>query len=312
VNIAPPLTPAMKAARDNVPVDLLSRPEEAGPILDRLTKNRIDLVKVVLSPSPNFSEFLPALAELSRQSHARGYRVATHAMQLEVAKAAVRTGTDILAHTVVDLPVDDEFIALARDRGAVNISTAGFIGGAARLLQHPFALEDTEKTCGDADIEAAWRQWDSVPESERPPMDQRLLRAGDIKRVVLGNLKRLYAAGIPIATGSDAGTVGNQHGPSLQRELRLLTEAGLPPMDVILAATRNAARALAFEKELGTIEPGKFADLVILSADPLQDTNNLDRITHVMIRGEMIARQTLQSQLAKRSQVRDTLVRSQK
>jgi len=299
VNISPPLTPAMKLARDNVPVDLLSRPEEVGPLLDRLTNNRIDLIKVVLSPAPNLSEFLPALAELTRQSHTRGYRVATHALQLELAKAALRTGTDILAHTVVDAPVDDDFIKLARERGAVSISTIGFISG--RLFQDSFALEETEKTCGDVDIETAWRKWEEVPKSERPPIDPRRQRASEFQQMAIANAKRLYAAGIPIAAGSDAGTIGNQHGPSLQRELRLLAAAGLTPMEVILAGTRNAARALALEKDLGTLQSGKFADAVILSADPLQDPANLDKVVRVIIRGKPVARESLQSQLAQRS-----------
>jgi cytosine/adenosine deaminase-related metal-dependent hydrolase len=301
-NAGPPLSPEMKSSWGDLPVETLDRSESAGPLLDRLTRRRVDLVKAFVNPV-NLVDFTPALTELVRQSHVRGYRVATHALQLAAAKTALRAGTDILAHTVVDAPLDEEFLRLAVERGATTISTIGYIPAAARLADRAFSLEEPEKTCGDPEIEASWRTWEAIPESERPPIDPRLRRAGDIRTTILENVRRLHVAGIPIAAGTDAGNVGSQHGPSFQTELRLLNQAGLNPMDVIVAATRDAARALARDKDLGTLQVGKLADLIVLDRDPLQDVVNVDSVVEVVTHGRIITRDELRRRIAAKSRV---------
>ena len=91
-----------------------------------------------------------------------------------------------------------------------------------------------------------------------------------------------------IAAGSDAGNIGTLHGAGLHRELELMAEAGLEPMAILVAATRGGARAMGREAELGTIEPGKLADLVILDADPLADIANTGRIYRVVKGGAVL------------------------
>jgi imidazolonepropionase-like amidohydrolase len=94
---------------------------------------------------------------------------------------------------------------------------------------------------------------------------------------------------IPIAVGSDGGNIGIQYGPGFPNELRLLADAGLPPMDIIVAATRNGARALGVEKEVGTVAPGRVADLILLDANPLENVANLERVTEVIARGKRLS-----------------------
>ena len=92
------------------------------------------------------------------------------------------------------------------------------------------------------------------------------------------NVKKVFDSGLPIVLGTDSGFFGVFLGVSTQIELELLVEAGLKPADALGAATINAARMIGREKDLGTIEAGKLADLVILDADPLQDVRNVTRI----------------------------------
>lgn len=85
-----------------------------------------------------------------------------------------------------------------------------------------------------------------------------------------------------IAAGSDAGNIGTLHGAGLHHELELMAQAGLTPLQILAAATLNGARVAGRERELGSIEAGKLADLVVLNSDPLKDICNLRDIRYVM------------------------------
>jgi imidazolonepropionase-like amidohydrolase len=94
-----------------------------------------------------------------------------------------------------------------------------------------------------------------------------------------------YRAGVRIVAGTDGAGLGTiLPGFGLRHELLLLSTAGLPPIAVLRAATITAAETLGHEKELGSIEPGKFADIVLLTADPLADIANATKI-HVVMKG---------------------------
>lgn len=119
----------------------------------------------------------------------------------------------------------------------------------------------------------AWEEWVRVPQADRPDLSW-LANAHQLQEQIIANLRRLHIAGVRIGVGSDGGKIGSMHGPSYQRELALLARAGLDPMEVIVAATRIGAEALGLDQELGTLEPGKLADAVVLDADPLIDVGN--------------------------------------
>jgi imidazolonepropionase-like amidohydrolase len=84
----------------------------------------------------------------------------------------------------------------------------------------------------------------------------------------------------------------------LHHELELLVEAGLRPIEALQGATINAARALRKENEIGSVEAGKFADLVILNSDPLSDIHNTTKIDSVLLRGRVFDRTSLDAMLA--------------
>jgi len=104
---------------------------------------------------------------------------------------------------------------------------------------------------------------------------------------MLDNLKKVWDAGIPVAMGTDAGNVGTLHGPSVFREMELMAQAGLTPLEVLRAATVGGARAMRMERDLGRIETGRLADLVILDADPTASVVNLARAHRVIKAGHV-------------------------
>jgi imidazolonepropionase-like amidohydrolase len=113
--------------------------------------------------------------------------------------------------------------------------------------------------------------------------------------IIERNTKRMYDAGVKVGVGTDAGgPVGyNFQGYQTPREVELLVECGLTPTQALVAATRDGAEIIGAQDRLGTIEPGKFADLLILDASPLSDIHNIRKIRAVIVGGVAYARSEL-------------------
>jgi len=125
-----------------------------------------------------------------------------------------------------------------------------------------------------------------MPEALRPLVARRLWTQRNLLdglRYSQRNVRRLYEGGVPIVVGTDAPSpwdmaVHHFHGPTTLREIELLGQAGLPAIAAIVAATRTPAEMLGLAHELGTVEVGKRADLLIVGADPLEDLRALRMI----------------------------------
>ena len=154
--------------------------------------------------------------------------------------------------------------------------------GYGEVLGQAVRLSEIERRLGDPDAIASFGDLAALPRALRPGWRPPAAVAPTIGR----NLARVHAAGVRIAAGSDAGNIGTLHGPALHRELELMvTEAGLPPSSVLVAATAGGAALMGREAELGTIEAGKRADLVVLDADPLADIRNTRQIHRIVKAG---------------------------
>ena len=172
----------------------------------------------------------------AEEAHKRGRKMAAQAHGAAGILTAVQAGADTLEHGSL-LCESPEAISLMAERGVFLVPTLA----AGIMSQHA------------ADIPAFMAE-----------KDQRLLEAHQ------RSVRLALAAGIPIAMGTDAGVPFVKHGDNAI-ELPLMVNVGLSPMQAIVASTSNAARALGLESEIGTIEVGKRADLLILDGDPLQD-----------------------------------------
>jgi imidazolonepropionase-like amidohydrolase len=257
-------------------------PDEARTLVKKELEHEPDLVKIWFIHRAG--EDLAKQSELVRaaidESHAAAVRVAVHATQLEVARAAVEAGCDVLVHSVDDKKVDDAFVQLLLDHDVLYTTTLVVHEGYDEVLGQSVDLNDVEKSWGDPEVIATWADLAKLPEGKDRPARPR----SPTNPNMLWNLKRLQDAGVVIAAGTDAGNIGTLHGPSLHREFELMRDGGLTPLEILRAATVGSAKVMGRDKDLGTIEPGKLADLLVLTADPTKDVVNLRRIERV-IRG---------------------------
>jgi len=260
----------------------LGNPDQARARVRQVLKQGADLIKIWFIQTGDPAAQLPSIRAAISEAHAKGARVAVHATELTLARLAIEAGADILVHSVSDQRVDSSFLQLLKERNVIYIPTL-LVGERYRevLSGKQPKLSPIEKLCGDPEVIATWAE---------PHRSQNGSAFRDLP-MAQENLRRVAAAGITIASGSDAGNIGTLHGPSLHRELELMVQAGLSPERALLAATRDAAKVIHPKPELGTLEAGKVADILILSADPLSDIQNLSKIEKVIKGGQVLNHQ---------------------
>jgi len=262
-------------------------PAQARDLVRRQLDRKPDLVKLwwVRREGDNLDRQSEIMSAAIDESKSRGVRVAVHATELETAKAALRAGADILVHSVTDRLVDNEFINLVKNRDVLYMTTFWVEDGYRMVLNQQVALNDIEQKSGDPEVIATWSELAKIPPNEIPGGVPRIAPAPK-RPAAYDNLMLLESAGVRVVGASDAGNIGTLHGPALHRELELMQAAGMRPADIIVSATRNAAAVMGRQADVGTLERGKFADLVILDADPLVDIKNTRKIFKVMKAGE--------------------------
>lgn len=225
------------------------------------------------------------------EAAARHLRLIVHATGLAEAKAALRAGARMLVHSVWDLPVDDEFIALAKEKGTIYCPTLTVADGYYRMFESmatgkPPVIDDPGE-CVDAITLAHVASTPLEGAGKAEGFEARFARRDAMSQTMAANLKRVHAAGIPVAMGTDAGNPLTLHGPSIHAEMEAMEAAGLTPMQVLLAATRGGALAMDRDKDLGTVEAGKAADLLVVAADPAAATSHLRQVRYV-VRGGVV------------------------
>jgi imidazolonepropionase-like amidohydrolase len=269
--------------------------------VEYLAAHATNAVKVWLIPNEALDP--AALASIvvgaGAAARERGVQLIVHATNLREAKSALRAGARMLVHSVDDQPVDDEFIALAKQANVIYCPTLTVLDGYRRLYEALATgrAPELDVPAGSIDPEllAGIAQFDSLPVSaeRRERILASLQRAETRLKTMAQNLKPVHAAGIVIAMGTDAGNPLTVHGGSVFAEMEAMQRAGMSAGDVLVAATRNAARAMGRDARCGTIEPGKWADLLLVQADPSRDIANMRQLRAVMRLGELRQREEL-------------------
>lgn len=266
----------------------LETADEARTRVNQYADANADIVKIHITGGPD--DMTPAIyGALIDQAHIRGLRVAAHLYYLEDARGLVDAGVDVLAHSVRDQAVDATLIAEIRRRNIAYSPTLTrdlaqyFYETTPAFFDDPFFLRHVDAYSREMTLlNDPARQEETRNSEQRQAMKPALEQANR-------NLKILSDAGVLIALGTDSGTnAGQWQGYFEHTELEMMVEAGMSQSQVLVAATRGAALAVGLEQELGTLQPGLWADLLVLNANPLEDIRATREIDSVWVAGNRL------------------------
>jgi imidazolonepropionase-like amidohydrolase/ABC-type multidrug transport system permease subunit len=276
--------------------------EAARKTVRELTAGKADLVSIIYMgrspvPLPGVPSFVPhmgrdVLEALVQEAHARGLRAVVHTGTPAEVREAIEAGADSVQHGALTGPLDEPTIALLVRRRAFYSPTLAPLDALARAGSGLPASDTLLRYCLPPAGLAALR--DPQGWAARLPQDTDTVAAA---RAALSqasdNLHRCFQRGVRLAVSTGAGSPLTFHGPSLQRELELWVAAGVPPMDTLIAATGANAEAIDRSNYIGTFEPGKEADLVVVAGDPTRDISAMRQVQQVLKSGRLLRRDRL-------------------
>jgi imidazolonepropionase-like amidohydrolase len=253
--------------RITVPYWITTEPE-ARKAVHELAAQKVDIVKVWVDTRDGKYKKTPPefYAAIIDEAHKQGLRVSAHIFEMEDAKGLMRAGLDAFAHGVRDRDIDDETVAMFKERPTLiltpNLPDRG-VKVDLSWLRAGLPAAEFDK------LEAA--------NTDKP-------REQAFHGIQARNLAKLNAAGVRITMGTDGNKPWGPH-----EEMEDMVLAGMTPMQVIVASTRNGAAFLRLA-DAGTLEAGKSADFIVLDANPLDDIRNTRKISSVMLRGAAVDR----------------------
>lgn len=282
--------PGLNRARIFVSGDVLSprTPAEARSEVARMAALRPDWIKIRVDDNLGTTSKMPpeVYQAVIAEAHTRGLKVAAHIFYLEDAKALVKAGVDMIAHSVRDREIDAEFISLMTSRSVPYCPTltrevSTFVyESEPDFFSDPFFLREADP---------------AVVARLREPARQGAMRASKSAQaykaalpIAMRNLKRAADAGVRIVMGTDAGPSPERfQGYFEHLEMAMMVESGMTPAQVLRSATVHAGQATG-GANIGVLAVGAWGDLVALDGDPLKDIRNTRRIHGVWIGGTRV------------------------
>jgi imidazolonepropionase-like amidohydrolase len=218
-------------------------------------------------------------------SHRHGLRVVVHIARESDARNAIAAGVDGLAHPIWAEAESEDFVQLMARRRIPFATTLAIADQYGRLMRHPEYLDRPDYSLVLTEAERNRMRTEQRVQFLRQPV---AAWREQMLPIEMRNVVRIVHAGGIAALGTDLVSGASSH-----REMQLLRQAGLSPLEVIRIATLNAAVFLGRDRDLGSIALGKIADLVLLNRDPTADIDATEDIAMVMHNGLVVDRERL-------------------
>ena len=281
-NAPPPLLQEL----DDPPMLAVVSAESAREAVARLMPYKPDMIKIWLVQSDRpLDQEMAWVRAVTAAARAAGLPVLAYTKELALAHVLVAAGADVVVHSISDLPIDGILLNAMKQNNVVSVSTLAVDESYRQVFNGQNSVLEIERRLGDPAALASLSRPSMLPLDGPAALPILPALPADSSDVAAANLRRLHGYGIAVAAGSDAGNIGMLHGPALHRELELMVAAGLTPMQALVAATRGGAIAMHRQSELGSLNAGKLADVVVLDDDPLRDISNTQKIRHVVKNG---------------------------
>jgi imidazolonepropionase-like amidohydrolase len=265
-------------------VNEVSTAEQARAAVRSMAAKKIRSVKIWVDDRRGTYPKMPpeVYNAIIDEAHAHHMMVNAHAIALADQKAVVRAGVDVLVHTVANEKLDEDYLAILREKKPYWTTVIG-LGDRSEVCDHDPFVDQTYPARTLAEVRAASC-------GPRPPA------AATREAMLVNNVPRMIAAGARLVLGTDAG-IDARHafGWADHHEIERWVQLGLTPTQAIVAATRTPAELLGL-KDLGTLTPGKSADFIVLTANPLENIRNTRQIEDVYLRGARLDRAALLAQ----------------
>jgi len=263
-------------------------PDEARAKVDEIVGKGADFVKVWIdSQNGKLVKLSPEFcAAVMDQARKHGKITMAHVYEYADAKMIVDKGVNILAHNVRDQEIDADFVATLKRRNVSVISTLAREEGMFVYGEAPAWIDDPFFRKGLSAERLAILKTKKREEQAKDPELARNKRAFEIDKI---NIKKLSDAGVRVALGTDSGGAPDRffiQGFFEHRQMELMIQAGLTPMQVIQAFSKNAAETLGIDKEFGALAKGKAADFLVLEKNPLENITHMRTIQAVYLGGK--------------------------
>lgn len=268
-----------------------NNPDEVREQMASLAKLKPTAVKMWVDDfgggSPKLSP--PVSTSIIQEAHRHNLQAAAHLYYVSDAHTLVDAGLDLIAHSIRDKEVDDALLQKMKKKGTIYIPTLSLDEYAYIYARQPEWVNDAFfKASLDPGVYEMITAKSYQENIKNSPSYNRNRKAFEMAMI---NLKRISDAGVTIALGTDSGAFPvRTQGFSEHLELELMVQAGLSPLQVITTATKNAAKAMKIDQELGTLEIGKTADFLVLSANPANNIKNTRKIESVWKAGKLVSR----------------------
>jgi imidazolonepropionase-like amidohydrolase len=276
---------------------LPASPEEARQQVDGLKKQGVDCIKAILESGGGervYNRLDTGLFDaVAQEAHADNLPLAVHTGDVRDVTDAVQAKADSIEHGSFREAISDALFQQMAAQGtfydptlSVGEAFKDLVAGNTDPLKRSLVQQVAPATLLQGTVQVlASKDGEAIRSSmAKYPIDM---------AIATDNLKRAYQHGVLLVTGSDAGNILVIHGPTVQHEVALWVQAGIPAAVALQAATFNAAKLLRLDNHLGSVRVGNDADLLIVDGNPLEDISATERISLVVFKGERIDRTEL-------------------